>query len=240
MPSGALWINADAHWYVRPYGGSHRIPTTPDRNPHVWFVWRLLSGVGVGVGVALQVRRQPRAGSPGRCLRVSDLPHTSTHPRALLLIRTVRQFAQRWRSDSWFTLTRKLCMYQHHGLSPTTRPPSCTSSVSLLSCRRGCLHAQQGVANADEGRQAYVQVAVHEVTKSAGGESSSRLLPGYSQDACILTNVTGLKMPLRWTSGVNGTGQRDPSPPAAVLIYRSADRPNLRCGSAMWIWSTSL
>ena len=59
-----------------------------------------------------------------------------------------------------------------------------------------------GVANADEGRQAYVQVAVHEVVTTTEADTSTtttdKLIPGYSQDNCILTNVTGLKIPLRW------------------------------------------
>jgi len=61
----------------------------------------------------------------------------------------------------------------------------------------------RGVTNADEGRQAYIQVAVHlykKETNQTAELGDGSLVPGYSQDNCILTNVSGTHLQLKWNT----------------------------------------
>eukprot|EP00038_Savillea_parva_P029787 m.73470 g.73470 ORF g.73470 m.73470 type:complete len:615 (-) comp8840_c0_seq1:262-2106(-) len=55
------------------------------------------------------------------------------------------------------------------------------------------------VGGADEGHQAYLMVALHQVTHSADGSVvSSRQVPGYEPEHCIITNTSGLQLPVVW------------------------------------------
>eukprot|EP00041_Stephanoeca_diplocostata_P038948 m.1570885 g.1570885 ORF g.1570885 m.1570885 type:complete len:568 (-) comp25301_c0_seq53:1950-3653(-) len=56
------------------------------------------------------------------------------------------------------------------------------------------------VGGADEGRQAYLMVALTRVTTSADGTEVVEQVPGYEPENCIITNTTGLQIPLLWNT----------------------------------------
>ena len=56
------------------------------------------------------------------------------------------------------------------------------------------------VGGSDEGRQAYLMVGLHEVTTALDGTTTSKQVPGYEPEHCIITNTTGLQIPIAWTT----------------------------------------
>jgi hypothetical protein len=64
------------------------------------------------------------------------------------------------------------------------------------------------VGGADEGHQAYLMVELQTVTTRADGTVlSATTVPGYEAANCIITNTSGLELPVVWT----------PTPPTPVV-----------------------
>jgi hypothetical protein len=55
------------------------------------------------------------------------------------------------------------------------------------------------VGGADEGHQAYLMAELHSVSTAADGTVVAQPIPGYEPENCIITNTTGLELPLEWS-----------------------------------------
>lgn len=56
------------------------------------------------------------------------------------------------------------------------------------------------VGGADEGRQAYLMVALTRVITNADGALTVEPVAGYEPENCIITNTTGQQIPLVWNT----------------------------------------
>jgi len=58
------------------------------------------------------------------------------------------------------------------------------------------------VGGADEGRQAYIMVALHQEVNASHvddeGLALGKQIPGYESNNCIITNSSGLQLPVAW------------------------------------------
>ena len=67
------------------------------------------------------------------------------------------------------------------------------------------------VGGADEGRAAYLMVALQKQQQSSSSEWVT--VPGYEPQRCLFTNMTGLKLPLVWGNFTQAPEPVQPPPP---------------------------